>query len=137
MSSSLETAPVESTNWTRAELYEHYELVFYAVAKEYARLRALSPVVASIVDPDGIGKSTKLTFDSVNYAVDIERATEKALESRLDLQAAWFCLALDEPVNPKLARDTITQCGRIYSARKLAPWHYHKPNKYPQKQGAR
>ncbi|MBW4039203.1 MAG: hypothetical protein HIU91_10075 [Acidobacteria bacterium] len=129
------SAPVDRidqvrTAVTRAELQAHYQNVFYAVVAEYVNLKALSPVVASIVDPDGIGKSTKLNYDAIHYIVDIEFATTKALENRLDLQAAWFCLASGEAVAPKLARETITRCGRLYAARKLAPWYYHKSNRY-------
>lgn len=128
------SAPADSrqqrTTWTRAELDAHYQKVFHAVVAEYVKLKALSPIVASSIDPDGIGKSTKLTYGNIDYIVDIESATEKALENRLDLQATWFCLALGEAVAPKLARETISRCGRLYVARGLAPWKYHKSNRY-------
>lgn len=135
------SAPVDRTDhrrntWTRAELQDHYQNVFSAVVAEYVKLRALSPVVASVVDPEGIGKSAKLSYDAINHIVDIENATTKALENRLDLQAAWFCLALGEAVAPKLARETVTRCGRLYVARELAPWYYHRSNRYTHRRTA-
>lgn len=115
-------------NVTDAERFQHYQNVFRAVTEAYERTRRLSPVAAHQTDPTSHSK--RLLPDSVNFVVDIQHATEKALESRLDLQDAWFKIVAGEPVEAKTTREVISRCGRLYSARKLQPWKYFVRDRY-------
>jgi hypothetical protein len=113
-----------SPTFSKRELYAHYEDVTNAVIKQYVHIKSLSPVVAQSIDPHPLLQSQKLSFDLVGYGVDIELATEQVLQDHLDLQAAWFSMALNESVSPALRKDVLWKCGRIYNARNLAPWRY-------------
>jgi hypothetical protein len=113
-----------AANHTKQERAAYYEKAALAVITEYLRIKSLSPIVASNPDPEPLTRSQRLTFDLVGYAVDIEHATEKALEGRPDLQSVWFSIALGEPVQAALRNEVSWRCGRIYSARRIEPWKY-------------
>ena len=122
---------------SKSELYEKYERCFQAVTKSYTHIKSLAPIVAcQISNDDPTSRSEKLTIDGIHFTVDVERATERALSDRPELQPVWFRLVAGETVEPKLARQTITICGRIYAANKLEPWRYFRRNRYPQRRTA-
>jgi hypothetical protein len=123
--------------FSKKELFEHYKDSFCAVVAEYTRVKQLSPVVAANYDPENFGRSTKLHPGLIDWLVDVEHATTEALRDRPDLQAAWFKIALEEPVDLHLERQTIERCGRFYVARKLEPYRYHFRDRYPKRKGAR
>jgi len=119
---------------SKVELYEKYEGIFQAVTKAYLHIKQLSPLIACQADPnDPTSRSEKLTTDAINFAVDVERSTERALSDSPELQAVWFRLVAGETVAPKLAKQTTILCGRVYSANKLEPWRYFRHNKYPER----
>lgn len=114
-----------SKHESRRERFARYDDIVNAVIRKYIEIKSLSPVVASCIDPETTKQSQRLSFEAIGYATDIERATERALGTdRLDLQAAWFNMALGQPVKPTLRNEVVWRCGRIYSARDLAPWSY-------------
>ncbi|SFS10798.1 hypothetical protein SAMN05421771_1849 [Granulicella pectinivorans] len=115
---------------SKRDLLERYENACMAVICEYVRIRSLSPIIASQIDPEPTNQPQKLTFDLVGYAVDIEKATEKALEGRPDLQRNWFQLAFGEPVVAAPKKELFLRCGRLYIARNLAPSRYWLRDRY-------
>lgn len=123
--------------FTKKELEEHYRDSFRAVIEEYVKVRQYSPVVSSTFDPDGLDHSHKLTYASIDWLIDVERATEVALKDKPDLQKTWFAIAFEQPVDKGLEIETANRCGRFYVSRKLEPWRYHLKNRYPQKRAIR
>ena len=121
---------------SRAGLQAHYANSFTATVAEYIRIRQLSPVVAHQIDPHPVVRSVRLSYDHIDYAVDIERATETALRDQPALQAVWFELALNRPANPKLAHQCIQACGRVYAGRRLEPFRYYQRDRYPKRRAA-
>jgi len=119
---------------SKSELFEKYERCFQAVTKSYTHIKSLAPIVAcQISNDDPTSRSEKLTIDGIHFTVDVERSTERALSDRPELQAVWFRLVAGEIVAPKLAKEVITLCGRVYAANKLEPWRYFRRNKYPER----
>ena len=116
---------------TAREQYQHHRQVFFAVVAEYVKTKNLPCVAASSFDPESRG-SVKLGATQIEFLADVEAATdhESTLKGRLDLQRVWFKIALHEPVDKKLERETIQRCGRMYATRGLAPDAYFEPNKY-------
>ena len=106
------------------ERYEFDKEAFLAVTTAYVRKRQLSPVVSMNLDPTPGVTSKRLTPDDITYCVDCERATEYALNGRIDLQTGWFALVAGETVPANVARQVIERCGRLYRARNLQPWRY-------------
>lgn len=119
-----DAARATSNEFTKRERFAHYEDITNAVIREYVRIKSLHPVIAQSFDPSPVTTSQKLTLDLIGYKIDIEKATEYGLKDRLDLQSSWFLIALDKTVSPELRDEVIWKCGRIYSARNLAPWRY-------------
>lgn len=109
---------------TKYEQAAFYEKAALAVIEGYVRVRQLSPIVASNPDPDPVKRSEKLSFALIDWCVDVESATEAALLDRPDLQAAWFDIAVQRPMKAALQSEVLQKSGRVYAARKLAPWHY-------------
>jgi hypothetical protein len=102
-------------------------LVFEAVAKAYTTIKNSHPVVASNPDTDAPSQSRPLTFAGIEYAVDVDNATETALKDQPRLQAAWFQLiAGDTTVDPTLAIRIIRACGTVYDSRGLDPGEYFR-----------
>lgn len=125
LSNRLDTFATQPPVWRSQQERElYYERVALVVIEKYVEVRSLSPLVASIIDPDHAGKSTKLTFNHLDYIADIEMATERALAHLPNLQAAWFALAKGDPIAADLRTDVLQRCGRIYAARRLEPWKY-------------
>lgn len=122
---------------SKGDMFAYWQDSFTAVQSEWVRIRQLSPIVSSVFDSDRIGKSEKLSFDLVDYACDIERATETALKDAPELQRIWFQLAQGEAADPKLAQSCTAKCGRVYAARRLEPWKYHVRDKHPKRNGVR
>ena len=115
-------------NVSAAEVYEQHKHLFNAVTSRYARARQSSPVVACQIDPAPVTRSNKLSTEDIHFASDVERITERALGTRLDLQAAWFSLVLGEHVPQKIAREVIAVCARAY--RPVDPRFYFASNRY-------
>lgn len=122
---------------SKSELLEKYGNVFRSVTESYVHTKCLSPIVAHQIDSDDpTSRSEKLTVDAIHFAADVERSTERALSDRPELQAVWFRLVAGETVAPKLAKEVITLCGRVYTANKLEPWRYFRRNRYPERRSA-
>ena len=121
---------------SRAEMLAAWSDVFKAVVVEYVRLKSLCPIVSMTWDPLVSDRSQRLSCESIDYICDIEHATESALKDRPELQKTWFQLALKQPADPTLCQQCIEATGRIYTARRLAPWQYWRRNRYPQRRAA-
>lgn len=122
---------------SKRDMLAYFQDVFTATVDEYVRIRQLSPVIAHQLDPDPTVRSEKITYSLIDYAVDIEHATEAALKGRQELQCVWFDLAQKKPVDMRLAQEVGDRCGRFYAARKLEPWKYYRRNRYPQHRAER
>lgn len=109
---------------TKQEQNAYYEKAAIAVIEAYARIRQLSPVVASNLDPDPVKRSEKLTYNLLDWCVDIESGTAKALVNLPELQRVWFEIAFGNPVAAGQRNEVLQRCGRIYAARGLEPWRY-------------
>jgi hypothetical protein len=126
-------SPNRTSRFTSRREYQDYiARVFKGVTSQYLEVLQLPAVCAIRIDPESPSRSRKLTQGDIHFKVDVERATELVLRDRVDLQSAWFRLAAnDETVDPKQAHEVIARCGRIYVARDLAPWLYHRQSKHP------
>jgi hypothetical protein len=122
--------PAEHANQRARERggrFDRYLKIFQAVTKAYVETKQSSPVCAHVIDPDATERSQRLTVDGIHYLVDVERATALALTDAPELQPIWFRLAAEKPVEPKLAKEVITRCARIYQSHSLQPWLYFRP----------
>lgn len=113
-----------AVRWTRQERAAYHDKSTVAVIEAYVRIRQLEPVVSSNPDPDPNTRREKLTYGLIDWIADIEMATEQALKDRIDLQSAWFSMALDESVDLRLRSEVVSRCGRVYVGRGLEPWKY-------------
>jgi hypothetical protein len=93
---------------------------FWRVIRGYRDVSELSPVVAMVWDPCQAPK--KLGVDGIHYIVDIQLATEKALNGNAELLDQWECLVNGE--NTPNSASIINRCSRIYKSRRLAPATY-------------
>jgi hypothetical protein len=100
------------------------KLLFYKIVAAYVECKGLSVVSAINIDPNS--RTRKQTSDTVHYAIDVQRATEKALNGDPTLEAAWFALAQGHTCDPNAARKVIAACSRLYSARCLDPQSYFR-----------
>jgi hypothetical protein len=121
---------------TARERAIYHEKSALAVIEAYGRIRQLSPVVSSSPDPDPIKRSEKLTYTLIDYCADVESATERALANQPELQRVWFDIALDKPAAANLRNKVLQACGRMYTARGLAPWQYWRPSRYVRRASA-
>ena len=93
---------------------------FWRVIVGYRSVSELSPVVAMVWDPCVAPK--KLGVDGIHYIVDIQLATEKALNGNPELLDQWQRLVNGE--NTPNAASIVNRCGRLYKSRRLAPASY-------------
>lgn len=125
LSSQLERAAEQhAVRRTKQERALYYEKAALAIIAEYARVRQLSPIAASNMDPDPVRHSDKLTYALIEWLADVELATEAALANLPELQHAWFQLALEEPIPAAQKNEVCFRCGRVYAARHLEMWKY-------------
>ena len=110
-----------------ADRYSRYHDIVRAVIRTYVETKQLSPLVACEIDQDA-PPNKRLTVNAVCHLADIEIATAKALQGKPELQAAWFQLALENPVEAKLEQQVVKRCGPLYAARGLEPWFYFRPS---------
>jgi hypothetical protein len=95
---------------------------FFEVVTAYVRIRSLSPITA--VNPDDEGVPNKqLNASGIEYLIDVELATKKALNDDPYLLRQWETLAYQEAQVPD-ATKIAHRCGRIYERRKLLPNAY-------------
>jgi hypothetical protein len=95
---------------------------FFEVVSAYVRIRSLSPITA--VNPDDEGVPNKqLNASAIEYLVDVEAATKRALNNDTNLLQQWETLAYQEAQVPN-ATKIASRCGRIYERRKLLPHAY-------------
>lgn len=114
---------------SRQELAALYADTCGAVLKAYREIRQLQPVVASSIDPDEAG-NRKLTPIGIEFCIDCENATKKALERHPELVDVWMRIVREEPVDVKLESKIAWLCGKVYVARKLHPARYFKVQKF-------
>lgn len=95
------------------------------VAKTYKHIRNLEPVVA-INYNDEEPPNEKLTYDSINFLVDVDNATQKAIGNDPFLYAEWVKLVNGEEVNSGLISRLANKLGRCFEARELHPGKYFR-----------
>jgi hypothetical protein len=117
-----------SAQWTKKEQALHYEKAALAVIAAWVKIKNRDPLAAS--SPDRDKRNEKLSYPMIDWAVDIENATLKALANLPELQQAWFAIALEEPVTVNDRYEVLQRCGRVYAFRELTPWQYWRRNKY-------
>jgi hypothetical protein len=98
--------------------------VFYEVSRAYADIHSLSPIAAICYD-DEAKPNRKLGPDVINFLVDVERATRKALENDGNLLKQWKTLVFEETQVPNGAT-IANRCGRLYEIRRLRPIDYFR-----------
>jgi hypothetical protein len=92
----------------------------------------LSPLAAVAFDDDGaVVGSKRLNATALEYAIDVEHGTLKALSGALsgdnaELQAGWFALLAGEKVQAGIALKVITKCAKVYRHRGLNPAIYFR-----------
>lgn len=95
---------------------------FWNVIDAYISIRQRHPVTALTLDETA--PSTKLTFDLIDYLVDVELATRRALTPALYLLLQQ--LLEGEKIPSASQRVIIARCSRIYSERGLLPVKYFR-----------
>jgi hypothetical protein len=102
--------------------------LFEAVVTAYRDLLSLSPLVAR--DYDSEVHPRKLLPGFVDFKIDIQHATSKALKNDEDLIRQWenaiFNNTDDEFNFSRLSYGVVRDCARIYQTRKLHPAIYLK-----------
>lgn len=100
-----------------------WRMVFNEAVRGYRDALAASPLVAASYDEDV--RPRRLGAELIHFKIDIEHATEKALQGRPDLLAVWHRIVHeDESIPANLYARVALRCGRIYLARKLTPYEY-------------
>jgi hypothetical protein len=100
---------------------------FDSVVRAYVDILGLSPLTAR--DYDEEVHPRKLVPAYIDYAVDIEHATAKALKNDAALMRQWEQNVTDlynGSAAAHVSYGIIRDCGRIYRARKLHPAIYLK-----------
>ncbi len=93
----------------------------------YRELEYRHPVQAMNLDSHA-KRSMALNPASIDFRVDCENAVLAAIGASPNLHSTFVALVNDEPVDdPKLAEEVIDRCGRIFTARQLAPYLYFAP----------
>jgi hypothetical protein len=102
--------------------------LFEAVVTAYRDLLSLSPMVARNYDEEVHPR--KLVPGFVDYKIDLQHATTKALKNNPDLIRQWenaiFNNTDDEFNFSLISYAIVRDCARIYQARKLHPAIYLK-----------
>jgi hypothetical protein len=110
------TLPLHTCQWT-----------FERVQKMYAEIRQSEPIGASSVYFQlGESRGQRLTAASINFCIDAERATAKALENNRALMDVWQKLLIGESVELDAASTVIRLCGELYVQRGLEPTQYFR-----------
>jgi hypothetical protein len=104
------------------EQRKQWQAVFYSVISAYRDLLSLSAMTARNYDEHVYPR--KLIPDAINYKVDIQNATAKALKNNQELILQWEDAAFDEGFN--VSPSIVRECARVYSARELQPQIYLK-----------
>jgi hypothetical protein len=103
--------------------------LFDTVTKAYRVIRSAHPLAAS--NPDLLSPPNKrLTFNSIDFKVDVERATAFALggPNQAVLLRAWFNLVAEKPdVDPGIVQEVISRASVVYKDRSLDPADYFRP----------
>jgi hypothetical protein len=102
----------------------HWKSVFYQVVGTYLEILATPPIIAS--DPDDEARPRKLGPKLIEYKIDIELATKRALGNDITLLQHWESIVFGEKVEASLAEHIARKCGKTYAARKLSPFDYFK-----------
>jgi hypothetical protein len=115
---------------TESNKFNRQRVLFGMVIDAYRKLLALSPVVASAIDPDAPTHSRKLDFCAVDYKVDITNAVRDSFKNQPDEEAlknAIDRMIEDDPtVPPVIAWKVIRLCSKTFSDRHLEPALYLK-----------
>lgn len=102
--------------------------IFEAVATAYRDLISLSPAVARNYDSEVHPR--KLVPEYINYKVDLQHATSKALKYNPELIRQWENAILDNTDDEfnfsRISYGIVRDCARVYQARKLHPAIYLK-----------
>jgi hypothetical protein len=102
---------------------------FWNVIETYIGIRQRHPLAAINLDP--LAPPTKLSFDLVDFLVDVELATGRVLTPALYL--LWQQLIEGEKIPAASERVIIARCSRIYSERGLLPVKYFRRIKHGRK----
>ena len=102
--------------------------LFMDVLKAYTVILNSHPVIALNPERDAPTQSRRLSFDAVNYRIDIERSVARALKDKPSHQAVFFKLvAHDRDIDAALKRETIEACAKQFDRDGLDPVVYLKP----------
>lgn len=156
--SSLGTAPVDARqpprqNVTATERFAQQRELFTAVARAYVACRQAPVISASRLNPaeatygavgslDTPNRTIRWTPNVAHYICDVELAVRKALElkpeaERPALRDAWERLLEDDSRVDAIQRRAIQLLAGSFYRRELHPREYFRPNRHPQKRGAR
>lgn len=117
---SARNKPVVDIESEQKRLTRH----FFEVASLYARIKCLPPITAVNPDDEGV-PNRQLNAEAIEFIVDVEAATTKALDGDPNLIKQWETLAYQEGQCTNAAK-IASRCGRIYERRKLLPNAYFR-----------
>jgi hypothetical protein len=108
--------------------FNRQRILFETVINSYKEILALSPVVASQIDPDAPTHSRKLDFVALEYKCDIENAAKHAFHNQPDEQALKDgidrIIAEDPTVPHTLVHRIIRLTAPVLERRQLEPFKY-------------
>jgi len=125
------TAERATPRMTLREEERRHKEVFQSVLQGYRAATCLPPTTAREIDPAPTSRPKWITETQIDYKIDVQKATEKAIGGDPKLEAAWFDLLDNLPVAENLAHTVITKCGRLYRSRGLSPALYFQIDRYP------
>lgn len=97
----------------QGEQYRKHFFLVERVLNAYVRVTELPLLAVMNYDPDAPQQHT-LGRASLDFKLDVEQATEEALDGFPALQQAWISLALGEKVPAATQRAVVTKCGKAY-----------------------
>jgi hypothetical protein len=108
--------------------FRHQKSIFEAVVNAYRAVRSSHPLAASSPNQDS-PPNKRLTFNSIDFAVDVEHATAFALKgpNQTALQQTWVQLvAEDGDADAEIAAEVIRRTSMVYDKRDLDPALYFR-----------
>jgi len=110
---------------------------FQKVQQTFLTLRNSEPIGCSnIYFEPGEQRGMRLTTTGIEFCVDVERTTNRALEGETALKQTWARMLLGLDVDRQLANIVIQRCGEQYVRLGLSPTQYFRRNKYPERNAA-
>jgi len=98
------------------------------VLESYETCISLPPISTPVLNEDGDMQRQKTLLPAstaIDFIIDVQRITERALEHKPELQAAWFALLEgQETIKPALEHGLVAALGKKYQA--LSPYKYFR-----------